>query len=61
MDKTQRQTTTKPRVDDTVFQYLKGRNDVLDGTIDSDNQHNDYNRGVQDGLSVQTRVKQEPF
>ena len=60
MDKTQRQ-TTKPRVDDDVFQYLKGRNDVLDGTIDSDNQHNDYNRGVQDGLSVQTRVKQEPF
>lgn len=60
MDKTQRQ-TTKPRVDDAVFQYLKGRNDVLDGTIDSDNQHNDYNRGVQDGLSVQTRVKQELF
>ena len=60
MDKTQRQ-TTKPRVGDDVFQYLKGRNDVLDGTIDSDNQHEEYNRGVQDGLSVQTRVKQEPF
>lgn len=60
MDKTQRQ-TTKPRVDDAVFQYLKGRNDVLEETIDSDNQHNDYNRGVQDGLSVQTRVKQELF
>lgn len=60
MDKTQRQ-TTKPRVGDAVFQYLKGRNDVLDETIDSDNQHEEYNRGVQDGLSVQTRVKQEPF
>jgi len=59
MDKTRQ--TTKPRVDDAVFWYLKGRNDVLDGMINDSSQHKDYKRGVQDGLSVQARVKQEPF